>query len=448
MPTSAQVLGKFAAELAFDDIPPAAVRRAKDCIVDMVGVSAFGSRFPWSRMVADYARRYGSGGPCSLIGLSGERVHAPYAALANGTFANAFEQDSSYYPQAGAHSGSPLLPPVLAACEETGADGKTAITAFVAGCEVNYRIGDAAHHGRVSPEPLGFHAPGLAGPYGAAAAAGRVLGLDAEQMTHALGIAGSLSSGILALTKSRQGGMVKRLHLGRAAESGVLAARLACAGYTGPETVLEGKFGYLEVYCREGDPSLLTAGLREDWKTLRIAMKRYALHGSAQIPVQSLRELMAEHAFGGNDVAKVVVEGSRKLISHHNIIEPGEIMHAQYSVPFCVALALFRDPEDPNSIDAGALDDPAIHAACRNTVELRERPEVGNSFNARIIVRLKDGREFMRDSETFKGRPESPLSRAELRRKFMLSVSGNGDHAAKLFERLEHLETQSRFTVA
>jgi 2-methylcitrate dehydratase PrpD len=157
---------------------------------------------------------------------------------------------------------------------------------------------------------------------------------------------------------------------------------------------------------------------------------------------------MAEHAFSGNDVIKVVVEGSKKLLSHHNIIEPGEIMHAQYSVPFCVALALFRDPEDPKSIDASALDDPAIRAACRNTVELRERPEVGNSFNARVTVRLKDGRQFMRDSETFKGRPESPLSRAELRRKFLLSLAGDEDAAGQLFERLEHLETQPRFTVA
>src|SRR5262249_52470307 len=152
--------------------------------------------------------------------------------------------------------------PVLAMCEENKIDGKTAITAFVAGCEVNYRIGSASHHGRISPEPMGFHAPGLAGPYGAAVAAGPVLGLNAGQKTHPMGIAGSFSSGILALTKSKQGGMVKRLHLGRAAESGVLAARLASAGYTGPETVLDGKFGYLEVYSRDGDATLLTKGLR------------------------------------------------------------------------------------------------------------------------------------------------------------------------------------------
>ncbi|MPZ45590.1 MAG: hypothetical protein GEV05_19805 [Betaproteobacteria bacterium] len=445
MTTAAQILGKFAAELRFEDIPRPVLRRAKDCIIDTIGVAAFGSRFSWSRMVAEYARRYGRGGRCSLVGLPEERVHAPFAALANGTFANAFEQDNSYYPQAGAHSGSPLVPPVLAMCEETGADGKTALAAFVAACEVNYRIGEAAHHGETSPEPLGFHAPALAGTYGAAVAAGRVLNLDASAMAHALGIAGSLSSGILALTKSKQGGMVKRLHLGRAAESGVLAAQLAALGHTGPETVLEGQFGYLQVYCRGGDASRLTAGFGQDWKTLCIAMKRYALHGSAQIPVQSLRELMAEYGFSGNDVAKVVVQGGKKLITHHNIVEPGEIMHAQYSVPFCVALALFRDPEDPASIDESALQDEAIRTACRSVVELREWPESDQSFSARIVVRLKDGREFVRAAATFKGRPDNPLSRDELRRKFLLSMGR--EKAAGLFERLDALEEQARFSV-
>ena len=176
-------------------------------------------------------------------------------------------------------------------------------------------------------------------------------------------------------------------------------------------------------------------------------MKRYALHGSAQIPVQSLRELMTEHGFCGTDVAKVVVEGSKKLITHHNIIEPGEIMHAQYSVPFCVALALFRDPEDPKTVDASALTDPAIRAACRDTVELRERPEGGNSPNASITVLLKDGRAFTRGSDTFKGRPDSPLTRAELRRKFIFSLGEDEKAAAQLFERLANLEDEPRFTV-
>jgi 2-methylcitrate dehydratase PrpD len=267
-------------------------------------------------------------------------------------------------------------------------------------------------------------------------------------MTSALGIAGSLSSGILALTKSQQGGMLKRLHLGRSAESGVLAASLAAMGYTGPETVLEGQYGYLQVYCRDGDVQRLTAGLGQEWKTLCIAMKRYPLHGSAQIPVQSLRELMTVHGFKGNEVVRVVVEGGKKLLTHHNIVEPEEIMHAQYSVPFCVALALFRDPEDPASIDDSALRDPAIRAACRSVVELREWPEADQSFSARIIVQLRDGRQFSQSGRTFKGRPDNPLSREELRRKFMLSAEGAGRAAGQLFERLENLENQDRFSLA
>lgn len=442
MPTSAQVLGKFAAELKFTDIPVAVVERAKDCIIDTVAAARFGAQFPWSRMVVDYAIRYG-GGPCSIIGTDA-RVHAPYAALANGVHIHAFEQDNGHYPSVGAHGGATVLPAVLAACEETNGDGKTAITAFVAGCEVMFRIGAASHH---SPEKLGFHAPGLTGAYGAAVAAGCVLGRNAEQLSHALGIAGSLSSGLLAFSKSRQGGMVKRLHLGRASESGILAARLAGAGYTGPETVLEGKFGFLEVYCRDADPALLTKDLHKDWATLRIMLKQYACQGHTHTAIQSLRGLMAEHVFDGNEVANIVVEGTERLISHHDIPEPGDIMQAQYSVPFCVALALFRDPQDPNSFTRDALDDPAIRAACRR-VEMRAlaRHPLPH-YTTRVTVRLKDGREFTREADSLKGMPANPLNRMDLRRKLMFTADTNEAAIARLFDRLERLDTAPRFSI-
>ena len=446
MPTASQVLGKFAAELRFEDIPSAVVERAKDCIIDTVAAATFGAQFAWSRMVADYARRYGSGGPCSIIGSPELHVHAPYAALANGVLAHAYEQDSVRDPGVGTHPGSTLLPALLAACEETGADGRSAVAAFVAGCEVMFRIAHATHH---SPEKLGFHSPGLTGTYGAAVVAGRIFGLDERQLVNALGIAGSLSSGLLAFTKSEHGAMIKRLHLGRASESGILAARLALDGYTGPETVLEGRFGFLDAYCNDADcdPKLLTAELGKTWETSLICMKRYACHVNAHTPVQALRELMAEHAFQGADVAHVRVEGSERLLSHHNIAEPADIMKAQYSVPFCVALALFRDPDDPRSFDASALDDPAIRAACRG-LELRALKEGGHSVrSSRVTVRLKDGREFARARDTYKGTPREPLSRAELRRKFMLLTAGDAA-AAQLFGRLERIETAPRFALA
>ena len=443
MPTASQVLGKFVSELKYSDLPPAVVERAKNCIIDTVAICTFGAQFPWSRTVADYARRYGSGGPCAIIGAPGTRVHAPYAALANGVHAHAFEQDAGRDPPAGAHAEACVIPAVLAACEETRADGKTAITAFVAGVEVMFRIAVASRH---SPEKLGFHAPGLSGPYGAAVAAGIVFGLNEEQLVHAMGIAGSLSSGLLAFTKSKHGGMIKRLHLGRAPESGILAARLAGAGYTGPETVLEGKFGYLEAYCRDTDPALLTAGLHKEWETLHICMKRYACHMSAQTAVQSTRELMAEHAFKGTDVSNIVLDVHEKTVSHNNIAEPGDVMQAQYSVPFCVALALFRDPDDPNSFVSNTFDNAEIRAACRK-VELRAQP--GRSpFGSHISIKLKDGRQFERDGESFKGMPSDPLSREQLRRKFMLLTTANGETAsARLLEQIETLEAQPTFSL-
>ena len=447
MLTVAQKLGNFAAKLEFSAIPALVVERAKDCIIDAVAIATFGTQFPWSRMVADYARRYGTGGPCTIIGFDSARAHAPYAAMANGVLVHAFELDGGRDPSSGVHPGAALLPPILAACEETGADGRTAITAFVAGCEILFRIGMTAHH---RPEKVGFHQPALVGAYGAAVAAGRVYGLDAQQLTYAIGIAGSLSCGLLAFTKAGQGGMVKRLHLGRAAESGILAARLAASGYTGPETVLEGKFGFLEAYCRDdtGQHAALTAELGSNWETLRISIKRYACHMYAHTPVHALRELILEHAFHGTDVASILVEGNPTLPTHHNILEPRDITQAQYSVPFCVALALFRNPEDPKSFASGAIEDPGIRAACRN-VELRVLARAQTTKSSRVTVRLTDGREFMRACEWFKGMPDHPLSRAELRARFMLLTESMGEPAAaELFAWLERIETAPKFSLA
>lgn len=448
MTTSAETLARFAAELKFEDIPQAVVQRAKDCITDTAGVSTFGARLPWSQMVAAYARRYGSGGPCTVFGFPELRMHAPYAALTNGVLGHAFEQDSLRDPGVGAHPGATLVPAILAICEERRIDGKTALAAFVAGVEIMFRIGLASHH---TPEEIGFHGPGLTGPYAAAAAVGRLLGFDAERMTHALGIAGSFSSGLLAFTKSRQGAMVKRLHLGRASESGVLAASLAAEGYTGPETVLDGKFGYLEVYCRseQVEPELLTKGLNQDWETLRICIKRYACHVTSHTPVQVLRELMAEHKFTGADAVSVIVEGGEKLLSHHNIPAPGDLMQAQYSLPFCIAIALYRDPDDPNSFSASALEDAAITAAARK-IELRPLQKPAKSARStRVIVELADGRHLEREGHTFKGMPADPFIRAELRRKFMRLTSEMGEaQSAKLFERLDRMESLQTFSLS
>ena len=199
--TAARELAAFAAGMRLVDVPGDVLRRAQACIADTIGCAVFGARLPWSRQVAAVARAYG-GGPCDIFGSAGSRVPAPFAALANGSAVHAFEQDSLRFPGAGVHPGAALVPVIAAACQETGASGATALRAFVAGCEVLFRIGAATQH---SSEKLGFHAPGLTGVYGGAIAAGLIYGLDAEALAGAMGTAGSMSGGLLAFSKAPRG---------------------------------------------------------------------------------------------------------------------------------------------------------------------------------------------------------------------------------------------------
>src|SRR6202163_4187696 len=171
MSTAARTLSAFAATLQHEAIPELDAGRARQCLIGTVGVCLLGSRLPWGAMVADYARRYGDNGTSHMIGLA-QRVSAPLAALANGLFAHGFELDSLRKPGAGVHPGAALVPPALALAEELALDGKRLLTGVVAGCEVMFRIGLASKH---SSEELGFHAPGVTGPFGAAITAGHLL---------------------------------------------------------------------------------------------------------------------------------------------------------------------------------------------------------------------------------------------------------------------------------
>ena len=254
-------LAAYAAALRYEDLPPAVVQRAKDCIIDAVATISYGAELPWSKMVIAYAQHYGGGGKSAILGTGGLTVHAPSAALANGALAHAFELDATTMPNTGSHPSATLFTSSLAVAQERGLSGRDLITAFVAGGEVMYRIGQATKH---SNEERGFHAPGTTGPFGAAMAVGRLRQFDKAQMTNALGIAGSLACGLLEFVNAESGAMVKRLHLGRAAESGVLAASLAGDGFTGPATVLEGEFGFLHVFCNEWDLPALTRGPGHD----------------------------------------------------------------------------------------------------------------------------------------------------------------------------------------
>jgi len=432
-------LAAYAAAVRFEDLPPAVLQRAKDCMTDTVAAIIYGAELPWSKMIIAYAQKNSAPGKSWILGSGGAPVHAGAAALSNGAMTHAFELDSLTKPDSGSHPGATVFSAALAVAQERGLSGRELVTAFVAGTETMVRVGHATKH---TNEARGFHAPGTTGPFGAAAATGRLLNLDAAKMTNALGVAGSCSSG-LEFAHAGNGAMVKRLHMGRAAEGGILAASLAAEGFTGPTSVLEGEAGFLRVFCNDWDVTELTRGLGTTYFTLDIMLKRYACHITAHNPVEAILDLRSEHKFTAADVASIDVAGNERMAKTNNIPAPGDMMLAQYSIPFSVALALYRDPVDPRSFDEAVVHDRDILDMSSRVrmpiVPGQDRRDLATT----VTVRLKDGREFSRKVTSFKGTPERPLAQSELKEKFLLLAQRIGrDKAEPLFDRLQRIENE------
>lgn len=435
-------LAKYAAALRYQDLPGPVIQRAKDCIADTIAVIAYGAHLPWSRIVTGYAARTGGRGKSRILGPGGALVPAGAAALANGAMAHAFEMDNLTWPNTGVHPGATMMVPALAVAQERGIGGRELITAFVAGSETMIRIGRATKHNN---EGRGYHAPGTTGPFGGAIAAGRLLKFDAETMTNAIGIAGSLSSGLLEFARSGTGAMVKRLHMGRAAEGGVMAASLAAEGFTGPATILEGPFGFLEVFCGgEYDAGALTRGLGDEYATLRIMLKRFPVHITSHTSVQAVEDLKQKHNYANADVAAIHIAGNQKMATVNNIPAPADLMMAQYSLPFCVALAHYQNARDPQSFNAKTFADPAIRSlASRVTITVADEAKHGHTLASTVAVTLNNGTTLTRRVADFKGTPESPLDRNEMREKFLLLTRHCGrKEMERLFDRLQNLESE------
>ena len=221
-----------------------------------------------------------------------------------------------------------------------------------------------------------------------------------------------------------------------------MAAGLARDGFTGPETIIEGKYGFLKVFCSDADLSKLTAGLGSVWQTMTICHKRYAGHGTAHVTMTAALALKAEHKIAGEDIASIVVAGNEKIVSHHDIKEPTEIGMAQYSVPFCIAICFFRDPLDPNVFSEASVNDPAIRALTRNvTVEVLKDAPKGQEKSSRVTVKLKNGRELVKQLHSYPGMPEEPLTTPELRKKFdILTAALPKERSDRVFKELVALE--------
>lgn len=422
--TASQALSEYAVGLEAQRLPTQVREKALHCLIDASACAIHGSSLPWTRMLLETACESAANGPCTFPTLP-RALPPAQASLVLGAAAHAFELDSLRKPGAGVHPGATVAIPALMVAQQVSASLDDLLTAIVAGCEVMFRIGDATLH---SAEKAGFHAPGLTGPFGAATAAGYLLGLTAEQLANAYGLCGSMSAGLLNFAKSGNGGMVKRLHLGRAAEAGILAAQLAARGYKGPASVLEGEFGLLDAFCPKHEPDRLIAGLGEAFQTETICFKSYACHVTAQAPIFLLRQLMARHRFGGEDIDQISLAVSEKVLSHHAARHCTDLMLAQYSVPYSVAIAAFRDASDP-----AAFDETCLGAA--EIIDLAGKISllgVQTGWGAELNLKLADGRSVSSASSVFPGCPEMPFGDQEILSKFAIlsndclaSVSGD-----------------------
>ncbi len=439
--TASETLGAFAAGIDYDDIPEAARDRLKQCLIDAVACVTYGATKPWAQYAMAVAEQTGSSGHACLPGRTGNGMAPGPAALALGVCCHAFEQDGLRRPSVGVHGAATVAVPVLVLAQHLGKSGREAITAMAAGIEVMIRVGAATKH---SPEKHGFHAPGLIGPYGGAVACSKLMGADAKQIVNAMGIAGSFSSGLLAFSKAKSGGMVKRLHMGRAAEGGVLAALLAAEGFEGPETVIDGTFGLLDTFCSETDTSKLTAGLGTVWESETLCFKRYPAHITSHAPVTGLNALREEHGFGPDDIERIEIRGSKKITTHHDIKQPGDIMQAQYSMPFNVARSLYHDIMDPDMLtDELLTDEDVLTMAQKITLAVDEDVHKLRSWSAAMTVWLKDGRQFDRTIEDWPGMPQMPFTDAQLadKFKFLTRSLSNTDALLGKLQGLQDLES-------
>lgn len=410
MSTYSQALAAHWSATSYDDLPADIVRATKRALLDTlaaglagVGTSETNAASAGMAMI----HRPDPGG--AMLWGQGVRLPAGAAALVNGTTAHAREMDD--FDGCG-HTGAVVVPTVCATADVTRADGKTVMAAIAAGYDIAGRMLEASggyqpHNGR------GWHSTATCGSFGAAAAAAKVLGLPAEQFTSALGIAGTYVGGVWAFMAD--GAMTKRLHPGKAAESGVNAAFLAKAGMTGPTQIMEAKWGgFFPTYCGESArPEALLAELGERNWILSTGIKPYACCRGAHAGIDALLYLMQAHGFDGEQIAEILIHGTdytERLVGNRRI---NTVLDAQMSLPYSLAVTAFGGLADLPQFDPLRTSEPCVQRLLDNTRVVADRdPQVRESPVVEVV--LKDGRRLSHQVLFAKGDPRNPVSDYEL----------------------------------
>jgi 2-methylcitrate dehydratase PrpD len=427
------------AKVRYEDIPPEAIEKAKDCILDQIGVELIGSTLEWNKIAYRYVAEMGGRGESTVVNY-GKKVPTLDAAFVNATFGQGCELDDVGFA-AGGHPGAATVPVALALAEKQGSSGKDFLAAVVVGWDVMYRLLLAV---RPSAGKRGFHSHGIGAPFGAMATAARLLRLNDGQMLHAFGIAGMHSSGTMEYDQT--GGEVKRVIAGIAARGGIQSAMLAQFGLTGPPTIIEGKRGFLKVFADLVEPEEITRDLGREFKIMRIWFKLYPCVATVQGVIYTLNKLIDEHRFSADDVDEIRVGISETSLSHGGAIyEPHDTASAQFSLPFSLAIRLLKNDNDLSFyMDPKLWTDPKVLALARKVKSYADpNAKKDQNYNTTMEVKLINGKTFKRFEPYPPGSPFNMVSRDVLRTKFrkMASAVLTEECIEELIAAVDRLET-------
>ncbi|WP_059412408.1 MmgE/PrpD family protein [Cupriavidus basilensis] len=419
-PTQAEQLAAFALNLRYENIPGDVLDLAREHLLDVIGIALASNTFEFAPATLEAARTLGSGTDATAIG-SGRKLPAASAALVNGVLAHGLDFDDTHI---GAiyHASAQAMATALACGEANRASGRDALVAFVVALEIGCRlaaVGAGRFHDRA------FHPTALCGTFASAAAAGRLHGMTQQQLVWALGLCGSLASGILESGKS----WLKRLHPGWAAHSGIAAAALGRAGFQGPATVLEGHRGFyaahIEAVPEEGNAPARALG--SEWQARGIALKPYPCCHFIHAFVDAALELRGQFAL--DDIERIdcpLTPMLHKMVAEprERCIRPPTPYAALFSVQYAVAVALVKGRVDLATFHDEPIDDPAVLAVAAKTFCVPDtKSDFPKHFPGEVVATLRSGRVFRCRMATSLGTPDNPMSRDALLAKFVLNAS-------------------------
>lgn len=401
-------LAEFASGLRFADLPADAILVAKQSLLDWFGVTLAAVTEPMLRILVDQALEDGGLPQATLVGF-GHRTSVANAALVNGAAGHALDYDDVMRALRG-HPSAPVAPVVLALAERDGLPGREVLTAFVAGVEVESRVGQLMGDGHYEK---GWHSTGTNGTFGAAAAAARLLGLNADATARALGIAGTQAAGL----KAQFGTMCKPLHAGKAAANGLLAARLAARGFTSVADILEGDQGYAETQTPAADPVAALAGLGTEFQMPNALFKYHAACYGTHAPIEAAARLRRHPAFAVERLRRAEVRVGMRCLRQCTIPEPTTGLEGKFSLRYTTALALLGESTAAlASFSDAAVGRPHVNRV-RDTVTVEGVPAFDRN-EAEVIVHMADGTVLRERADVGKPNPDRRQQGEMLARKF------------------------------